>query len=317
MKLQQLRYVLEITRRGNHVSAAAEALNTSQPGVSRQIQLLEAELGVEIFLRTRNRIIGLTPSGEHVVDIARRVVDDISALRSLKDEASAGNRGTLTIGTTHTQARYVLPRVIPSFVKAYPDIELILKEGDPEEVCQMVDAGIADLAIGTETSGSFPHLVKLPCFEITRSVVAKADHPIFRIKKLTLQEIAAYPIIVYGPRHSGRSKVMNAFQKAGIEPKISLSAIDADICKTYAELGLGIAILADITVDPARDTTIRARSAKDLFESSMVFVTMRAAPYIRPFVVDFLRRVSPALTATAIREAMRVSRKQATERAKH
>jgi LysR family cys regulon transcriptional activator len=180
MKLQQLRYVLEITRHGNHLSAAAEALNTSQPGVSRQIQLLEAELGFEIFVRTRNRIIGLTPPGQHVVDIARRVIDDVGALRSLKDEMTVGNKGTLSIGTTHTQARYVLPRVIALFVKTYPDVELILKEGDPEEICQMVDEGDADLAIGTETSGALPHLVRLPCFEITRSVVAKVDHPILK-----------------------------------------------------------------------------------------------------------------------------------------
>jgi LysR family transcriptional regulator, cys regulon transcriptional activator len=310
MKLQQLRYVLEITRHGNHLSAAAEALNTSQPGVSRQIQLLENELGFEIFLRTRNRIIGLTPPGKHVVDIAQRVVDDVGALRSLRDQVSIGDRGTLTIGTTHTQARYVLPRVIASFVKAYPDVELVLKEGDPEEVCKMVDAGTADLAIGTETSGTFPHLVKLPCFEITRSVVAKTGHPILRVDKLTLQEIAAYPIIVYGARHSGRFKVMSAFSKAGIEPKISLSAIDADICKTYVELGLGIAILADITIDPARDTKLRARSAKDLFESSVCFVTMRPASYLRPYVIDFLKTISPRLTATVVREAIRVSRKQ-------
>jgi LysR family cys regulon transcriptional activator len=314
MKLQQLRYVLEITRCGNHLSAAAEALNTSQPGVSRQIQLLEAELGFEIFLRTRNRIIGLTAPGEHVVDIARRVVDDIGALRSLKDEVSVGNRGTLTIGTTHTQARYVLPRVIAEFMRLYPDIELVLKEGDPEEVCQMVDAGDADLAIATETSRDFSHLVKLPCFEITRSVVAKANHPILKLKKLTLPDIAAYPIIIYGARHSGRQKVMDAFRKAGIKPKISLNAVDADICKTYVELGIGIAILADITVDPARDTGIRARSARDLFESSMVYVTLRSASYVRPYVIDFLRIIAPTLTAPAIRDAMRASRKQAVER---
>ena len=310
MKLQQLRYVLEITRHGNHLSAAAEALNTSQPGVSRQIQLLENELGFEIFLRTRNRIIGLTPPGEHVVEIARRVVDDVGALRSLKDQVSVGNRGTLTIGTTHTQARYVLPRVIASFVEAYPDVELILKEGDPEEVCQMVDAGTADLAIGTETSRAFPHLVKLPCFEIKRSVVAKAGHPILKVRKLTLEAIAAYPIIVYGARHSGRFKVMDAFRKAGIEPKISLSAVDADICKTYVELGLGIAILADITVDPARDTNIRARSAEGLFESSVCYVTLRSASYIRPYVADFLQIIAPSLTPAKVREAMRLSRKR-------
>jgi LysR family transcriptional regulator, cys regulon transcriptional activator len=315
MKLQQLRYVLEITRRGNHLSAAAEALNTSQPGVSRQVQLLEAELGFEIFLRTRNRIIGLTPAGEHVVDIARHVVNDISGLRSLKEEVSVGNRGTLTIGTTHTQARYVLPRVIASFVKAYPDVELILKEGDPEEICQMVDAGTADLAIGTETNGAFPNLVKLPCFEITRSVVAPPDHPILKLKKLTLQDIGSCSIIIYGARHSGRPKVMEAFKRAGIKPKISLSAVDADICKTYVELGLGIAILADIAIDPVKDTGIRARSARDLFESSMVYVTLRPASYIRPYVIDFLQTVAPTLTASAVRDAMRISRKQARERA--
>lgn len=312
MKLRQLRYVLEITQHGNHLSAAAEALNTSQPGVSRQIQLLEGELGFEIFLRTRNRIIGLTPSGQHVVDIARRVVDDIDALRSLKHQVSAGDRGTLTIGTTHTQARYVLPQVIASFVKAYPDVELVLKEGDPEEVCQMVEAGTADLAIGTETSQSFPNLLKLPCFEITRSVVAKTGHPILRVKKLTLKEIAAYPLIVYGARHSGRPKVMNAFRRAGIEPKISLSAIDADVCKTYVELGLGIAILADITIDPARDAAIQARSAKHLFESSVCYVTLRPTSYIRPYVVHFLRAISPALTATVVRDAVRNSRKKSS-----
>ena len=310
MKLQQLRYVLEITRRGNHLSAAAEALHTSQPGVSRQIQLLEAELGFEIFLRTRNRIIGLTPFGQHVVDIARRVVDEIGALRSLKDEVCVGNRGSLTIGTTHTQARYVLPRVIGSFVKRYPDVELVLKEGDPEEVCEMVDAGTADLAIGTETSQSYPHLVKLACFEITRSVVAKVGHPILRTNRLTLREIAAYPLIIYGARHSGRQKVMDAFRKAGIEPKISLNAVDADICKTYVEIGLGIAILADITIDPLRDTNIQARSAKNLFESSVVYATLRSVSYLRPYVTDFLQLISPKLTAAAVRQAMRNSQKQ-------
>jgi LysR family cys regulon transcriptional activator len=309
MKLQQLRYVLEITRHGNHLSAAAEALNTSQPGVSRQIQLLESELGFEIFLRTRNRIIGLTPSGQHVVDIARRVVDDVGALRALKDQVSVGDRGTLTIGTTHTQARYVLPQVIASFVKAYPEVELVLKEGDPEEVCQMVEAGSADLAIGTETSRSFPQLLKLPCFEITRSVVARTGHPILRAQKLTLREIAAHPLIIYGARHSGRPKVMDAFRKAGIEPKISLSAIDADVCKTYVELGLGIAILADITID-SRDPNIRARSAKHLFESSVCFVTLRPTSYIRPYVMAFLKAISPSLTAAAVRDAVRGARKQ-------
>lgn len=310
MKLQQLRYVLEITRHGNHLSAAAQALNTSQPGVSRQIQLLEAELGFNIFVRTRNRIIGVTPPGEHVVDIARRVIDDIGALRSLRDQASASDRGSLTIGTTHTQAKYTLPRVIATFVERYPDVELVFKEGDPEEVCQMVEDGAADFAIGTETTRSFPHLVRLPCFEITRSVVACLGHEILAVEKLTVQEISNYPLIIYGARHSGRPKVMKAFREAGIEPKISLSAVDADICKTYVELGLGIAILADITIDPVRDTKLCARTAAHLFDSSTCFVTIRPAAYLRPYILDFLNIVSPKLTPAAVRETMRSARRR-------
>ncbi len=312
MNLQQLRYVLEITRHGNHLSAAAQALNTSQPGVSRQIQLLEEELGFNIFVRTRNRIIGATPLGEHVIDIARRVIEDVGALRSLHDQACASNRGTLTIGTTHTQAKYVLPRVIANFVERYPDVELVFKEGDPEEVCQMVEDGVADFAIGTETTKSFPHLVKLPGLEIKRSVVACCGHEILTVEKLTLREIAKYPLIIYGARHSGRSKVMKAFRQAGIEPRISLSAVDADICKTYVELGLGIAILADIAFDPARDTKLCARTAKNLFESSTCFVTMRPAAYLRPYVLDFLNIISPTLTPVMVRDTMRSARRRLT-----
>lgn len=310
MTLQQLRYVLEITRHGNRFSAAAQALNTSQPGVSRQIQLLEEELGFSIFVRTRNRIIGVTPSGEHVIDIARRVIDDIGALRSLRDQASASDRGSLTIGTTHTQAKYVLPRVIAAFVERYPDIELVFKEGDPEEVCEMVEEGIADFAIGTETAKSFPNLVKLPCFEFHRSVIACLGHDILTVEELTVQEISKYPLIIYGARHSGRSKVMKAFRDARIEPKISLSAVDADICKTYVELGLGIAILADIAFDPARDTRLCARSAKGLFDSSTCFVTMRPISYLRPYVFDFLNIISPTLTPAAVRDSVRTARRR-------
>lgn len=308
--MQQLRYVLEITRHGNHLSAAAQTLNTSQPGVSRQIQLLEEELGFSIFVRTRNRIIGATPLGEHVIDIARRVMEDVGALRTLRDQACTSDRGVLTIGTTHTQAKYVLPRVIASFIERYPDVELVFKEGDPEEVCQMVEDGVADIAIGTETGKSFPHLVRLAGFDIQRSVVACVGHEILTAEKLTVEEIAKYPLIIYGARHSGRSKVMKAFREAGIEPKISLSAVDADICKTYVELGLGIAILANIAFDPARDTRLCARSANGLFESSTCYVTMRPTPYLRPYVLDFLNFVSPALAPAKVRDALRSARRR-------
>jgi LysR family transcriptional regulator, cys regulon transcriptional activator len=305
MKLQQLRYVLEIVRQNNHLSAAAEALHTSQPGVSRQIQLLEAELGFEIFLRTRNRIIGPTEPGRLVVEIAKRVVTDMAALRALKDDVNSAARGTLTIGTTHTQARYVLPHVIESFVKSHPDVQLILRQGNPEEICALVDAGEADLAIGTDTINALPNLVKLPCSALPRSVVARKGHPILEVADLTLAAIARYPIISYDPRYSGRWRVMNAFKKANLDPKIILSAIDADVCKTYIELGLGIGVLTTITFDPERDVLLGARDASHLFDPSTIFISLRANTFLRGFMLDFIKAVAPRLTPAVVRNALR------------
>jgi LysR family transcriptional regulator, cys regulon transcriptional activator len=312
MKLQQLRYVLEIVRHGNHLSAAAKALHTSQPGVSRQVQLLEAELGFGVFVRTRNRIIGLSEPGLEVLAIAKRLAADMSALRALKDDINGGNRGTLTIATTHTQARYVLPNVIKTFISAYPEVRLVLKQGDPEEICGLVDSGDADLAIGTETTRRYPDLVRLECYKLERSVVAKVGHPVLDVEPLTLEAIAAYPIITYGPRYSGYRKVMKAFKDAGIEPKIILSVIDADVSKTYVEMGLGIAILTTITVEPTRDVGIRARDAHHLFESSTVAITLPSNTYVRPFILDFIRATAAHLTPAVVREALRNTSRPAT-----
>lgn len=305
MKLQQLQYVLEIVRHGNHLSAAAKALHTSQPGVSRQIQLLESELGFGIFTRTRNRIIGLSEPGQEVLAIAKRLVADMSALRALKDDMQAGNRGTLTIATTHTQARYVLPKVIKTFIEAYPQVRLILKQGDPEEICALVDSGDADLAIGTETTRKYSDLVRLECYKLERSVAAKVGHPILDVEPLTLKAISAYPIITYGPRYSGFRKVMKAFHDTGIEPKIVLNAIDADVSKTYVEMGIGIAIMTTIAVEPKHDIGIRARDAHHLFEPSTVAITLRANTYLRPFILDFIRAMASHLTPAVVRKALR------------
>ncbi len=307
MKLQQLRYVVEIVRQGNHLSAAAEAVHSSQPGVSRQIQLLEAELGFEIFVRTRNRIIGLTEPGKHVLEVARRVVNDISTLKSLKEEMSASNSGTLTVATTHTLARYILPSAIEEFLKKFPDVQLVLKQGDPEQICEMVDAGDADLAIGTETERQFSQLVKMPWLDIVRSVVAKKGHPILKVEPLTLRKIAEYPIITYDPRYSGRRKVLSAFKDAGIEPKIVMSAVDADVSKTYVAMGLGIAIMATVSFDATRDTMLGARDAGKLFSPSKTYITLRANAYLRPFALQFIRSLAPRLTPNVVRESLRTA----------
>jgi LysR family cys regulon transcriptional activator len=305
LKLQQLRYVVEIVRHGNHLSAAAEALHTSQPGVSRQIQLLEQELGFEIFLRTRNRIIGLTEPGTIVFTIAQRIATDVAALKTLKEDMHAGNRGVFTIGTTHTQARYVLPPVVEKFVAKYPEVKLVLKQGDPEEICAMVEAGDADLAIGTETTRDFPNLVKLPCFDLHRCIVAPTGHPILSTPRLTLEEIARYPIITYDHRYSGRWKVMKRFADAGLEPKIVMSGIDADVCKTYVGMGLGIGILASMTYDRDRDVGLEIRDASALLPSSTIKIVLRPNTYLRPFLLDFIHSVAPTLAPSRVRKAVR------------
>ncbi|MTD53312.1 LysR substrate-binding domain-containing protein [Amycolatopsis pithecellobii] len=305
MKLQQLHYVLEIVNHGNHLSAAAEALHTSQPGISRQLQLLESELGFDIFARSRNRIEGLTEPGELVVDLARRIMSDVAALSSLKADLQATDRGTLTIATTHTQANYVLPKVIGPFVADFPDVQVVLKQGDPEGICALVQAGEADLAIGTESLHSFPDLVNLSCFALPRVVVAPAGHPILDAPELTLQRIAEYPIISYDSRFSGHWKVRTAFERAGLEPKVVLSAIDAGVCKTYVKMGLGLAILTKITFDPEQDNGLRALDADHLFESSTTCIKLRRNIYLRPYLLEFIHRFASRLTPDIVREILR------------
>jgi LysR family transcriptional regulator, cys regulon transcriptional activator len=318
LKLKQLRYICEVCRHGNHISAAAEALHTSQPGISKQIQMIESELGFEIFLRRRNRIVGLTDPGREAVAIAQRILTEVDNLRNLGDDFNARGGGNLTVATTHTIARYVLPRVIEQFIKQHPAVRLRLRQGNPEQVCELVDAGEVDIAIGTDTMRQFPNLAAMRCFPLSRSVVAKAGHPILRAKDLTLEEIAKYPIITYDPAYSGRWKVMNAFKKAGIEPNVIFGAVDADVSKTYVELGLGIAILTTITFDKIHDPGLRARDASHLFEPSTVYIRFRPNTYLRKFVLDFIRLVAPQITedviSSALKKGARESRASRTER---
>jgi LysR family cys regulon transcriptional activator len=304
MNLKQLRYIVEVHRQGNHISAAAEALHTSQPGVSKQIQLIEAELGFEIFLRRRNRVVGLTEPGREAVAMAQRALTEINNLKKLGEDFNAIGGGELTIATTHTMARYVLPKVIERFVKKYPAIRLALRQGNPEQVCELVDAGEADMAIMTDTAREFPNLSAIPCFPLPRSVVAKVGHPILKARNLTLHEIAKYPIITYDPNYSGSWKVMDAFKKAKIEPHIIFGAVDADVSKTYVELGLGIAILTTVTFDKYHDRGLRAREASHLFEPSTTYVRLRAHTYLRKFLLDFIRMLAPHLDEDDIRAAL-------------
>ena len=300
MKLMQLHYVVEVARHGNHISNTAEALHTSQPGISKHIQMLEEELGFEIFSRKRNRIAGLTEAGREVIVIAERILNDTNNLKRLGEEISAREGGSLTIATTHTQARYLLPKVIEKFIRRHPTVQIRLRQGNPTAVCELVESGEADIAIGTESQRQFPDLVRYECYELDRSIITKVGHPLQKIRKPTLQDVAKYPIITYDPAYSGRWKVMGAFRAAGIEPNIVFGAVDADVSKTYVDLGLGIAVMTTVAFDKARDTTLAAKSASHLFPPSTVYLSLRAKSYLRHYTYDFIQYFAPKLTREVV-----------------
>lgn len=304
MKLQQLRLVVEVYRQGNHISKTAEALHISQPAISKHIQLLEDELGFAIFDRKRNRIVGATDAGKEMIAIAQRVLADVENIRKLGAEKANDEQGTLTIATTHTQARYLLPRVVQRFVQKHPTIQLRLRQGNPTRVCEMVESGEADLAIGSETTRPFSGLVRFPSHVMSRSLIAPLGHPLMRARKLTLAQISQFPIITYDPAYSGRWKVMEAFQRAGLTPNIVFGAVDADVSKAYVEMGLGIAVLATATYDKKKDRGLAAKDVSYLFEPSTVFVTLRAKAYLRRSTYDFIQMFDARLKRDVIDAAL-------------
>ena len=306
MNLQQLRYLNEIVRQGLNISGAAAALYTSQPGVSKQIRLLEEELGIEIFVRNGKRIVAITEPGKAVLAIVQRILQDAGNLKQVGQEFHSQDSGHLTIATTHTQARYALPPVVKQFIKRYPKVQLGLHQGNPTQIAEQVLNGEADIAIATESLSLYDDLVTLPCYEWHHCVVVPPKHPLLDEKKLTLAKIAQYPIVTYDFAFSGRGKINEAFEKAHIEPNIALTAIDADVIKTYVELGLGIGILAEIAFVPERDRHLRMIDAKHLFKPNTTRIAIRKNEYLRGYVYDFIELFAPHLTRDVVAEAMHV-----------
>lgn len=304
MNLQQLRYIHEVARQGLNISAAADALFTSQPGVSKQVRLLESELGVEIFTRQGKRLVAVTEPGRQVLAIAARMLGDLENLRKVGEELSNESAGALAIATTHTQARYVLPPVVRTFMERYPDVRLLLHQGNPRQVCERVLAGEADLAIATEAIADYPELLMLPCYEWNRCVVAPLGHPILKTDRLTLEEIARWPIVTYDFAFTGRSQINRAFLSHGIEPRVVLTALDADVIKTYVGMGLGIGILARMAYDPEVDRGLGMLDAAHLFDSSTTRIGLRRNAWLRGYVYDFIEGFAPHLTRLAIERAM-------------
>lgn len=301
MNLKQLHALCEIIDRGLSISNASHSLYRTQPSITRQIQELEHELGIELFVRRRNRLLDVTPQGRPIVEIARRMLEDAKSIQRLSDEFLEIEAGDFSIATTHTQARYVLPRVIHSFLKKFPRVRLTLHQGTPTQCHHLVAQGKADIGICTETRELPEEVVVLPCYGLRRNVVTLPGNPLLRAKTLTLAKIAEYPIITYDDGFSARSIIEQAFAANGLKPNVVLSAIDADVSKAYVEMGMGIAILAKIAFDPKKDINLRSIDANKLFPPSTLGIVVRRNNYLRGYMVEFMREFAPSLKRMDVR----------------
>ena len=292
MNLTQLRYLRGIAEQGFNISRAATALHTSQPGISKQIQLLEREVGVEILVRRGNRIVGVTDAGQAILNVARRMLGDAEIVRRIGEEFTQ-RKQRLVVATTHIYARYVLRGVIKDFMRRHPTVQLTLRQGSPAQIAQWVAAGDADIGVSSEPPEPNRAIALLPCSSLQRSVITLNKHPLLKEKRLTLAKLAVHPLLTLDQSFPGGAAVLTAFAKAGIEPNVVLSAIDADVIKTYVELGLGIAILPSIAYEPSRDRRLRAIDASHLFEPTITHVAIRRDSYLRDYMYDQILMIAP------------------------
>ncbi|PAV09050.1 transcriptional regulator CysB [Arsenophonus sp. ENCA] len=304
MKLQQLRYIVEIENHNLNVSSTAEGLYTSQPGISKQVRMLEDELGVQIFGRSGKHLTHVTPAGKEVIKIAREVMTKMHAIRAVVGEHTYPDRGILAIATTHTQARYALPPVIKQFIEHYPQVSLHMSQGSPIQIAEDVSKGNSDFAIATEALHLYKDLVMLPCYHWNRSVVVKADHPLADKKNITISELAQYPIVTYTHGFTGRSELDEAFYKAGLQAKIIFTATDADVIKTYVRLGLGIGIIASMAVDPNQDQDLVIIDMRDKFSYRTTKIGFHRNSFLRSYMYDFIWRFAPHLTPDVVDKAI-------------
>jgi LysR family transcriptional regulator, cys regulon transcriptional activator len=304
MKLQQLRYLCEVARRDLSVSAAAQALFTSQPGVSKQIKGLEEELGIEIFVRNGKRLTSITEPGRAVIAIAERMLADAANLKRAGEDFAGEKIGTLTIATTHTQARYALPKAVAAFKRRYPKVQLFIHQGNPTQICEQVAQGEADLCVATEHIDEHPGLVALPCYQWNRCIVVPAKHPLLKAVPLTLEAVAKYPIVTYDFAYANRSVVNRAFEQRGLAPQVVLTAFDADVIKTYVELGLGVGIMAAMAFDAKRDRQLRSIDASHLFPSSTTRLGIKRGAYLRRYAYDFIEMFAPNLSRDLVEKTV-------------
>jgi LysR family cys regulon transcriptional activator len=305
MNFQQLRSVREAARRDFNLTEVANALFTSQPGVSRQIRELEEELGVAIFERNGKRLTGLTPPGKGILKIVEKLLVEAENLQQASAEFAAQDSGTLTVAVTHTQARYALPQVVQSFRNAFPGVRIALQQSAPEHIAEWVLSGKADIGIATEGLSAFPDLVSFPCYRWSHLVVAPEGHPIFSSgQPLKLEDLAEHPLITSDVGFTGRSHIDAAFVEAGLAPDIVLTAMDSDVIKQYVSLGMGVGIVASMAFDHGRDKGMRAIEASHLFAPNVTRLAVRKGSYLRAYAYHFIERFAQGYTRSDIEKAL-------------
>ena len=296
MKLQQLKCVYQIVQNDFNISKAAKFLNTSQPGVSKQIQLLEGEVGIKIFQRNGKRLTGLSNAGNDLYKSISAIIREVSNIKNISHEYESDDTGSFTIATTHTQARYKLPKVVEAFVKKYPKIDLNIHQGDPSQVTEQILKGDADVGIATESIGHNENIICIPCYSWNRVLVFPKNHVLSSIKEITLQNIASYPMITYDYAFTGSTIVSKVFKEANISPNIMLTAIDADVIKTYVELNLGVGLIAEMAYDKNKDSALESRDVSHLFPTSTTYIGIRKETFVRGFVYEFIKMFTPDIT---------------------
>ncbi|MCR9104592.1 MAG: HTH-type transcriptional regulator CysB [Gammaproteobacteria bacterium] len=311
MKLQQLRYIWEVAHHDLNVSATAQSLFTSQPGISKQIRLLEDELGVEVFARSGKHLTHVTPAGEAILRTAGEVLRKVESIKQVAQEYSNEKKGALSIATTHTQARYALPATIKAFMERYPEVALHMHQGTPMQISELAVDGTVDFAIATEALELFSDLIMMPCYRWNRCVLVPRDHPLAQVSSLTLEEVAQHPIVTYVFGFTGRSKLDEAFTERGLEPRVVFTAADSDVIKTYVRLGLGIGIVAGMAHDEAVDQDLVALDASHLFAPSVTKIGCRRGTFLRGYMYEFIEDFAPHLTRDVVQEAF--SRHSKTE----
>ncbi|RYU64922.1 HTH-type transcriptional regulator CysB [Aliivibrio finisterrensis] len=303
MKLQQLRYIVEVVNHSLNVSSTAESLYTSQPGISKQVRLLEDELGVQIFERSGKHLTRVTPSGEEIIKISREILSRVESIKSVAGEHTHPEKGTLNITTTHTQARYALPDVIKGFKTRYADVSLHMHQGTPAQMSDAIAKGTADFAIATEALHLYQDAIMLPCYHWNRSIVVTKDHPLAQKSNITIEDLAAYDLVTYVFGFTGRSALDSAFNKAGLKPKIVFTATDADVIKTYVRLGIGVGVIASMAMDQERDTDLVALDASHIFDASTTTIGFKRGSFLKSYMFDFMERFAPHLTRPIVEQA--------------